>query len=149
MIFLAAAALTAMNPLDFFTGTTHGSGTMKVLLRGTEVLHVTGFGLPDGHGGLHLRQDVSEGNESPKTRHWDLHSTSSTTLVGTLTPDAIGPVIGVISGQAMTLNYSMKGGLNAAQTLTLEPNGRVLVNHMTVKKLGLTVAIIDERITKE
>jgi hypothetical protein len=35
----------------------------------------------------------------------------------------------------------------AAQTMTLEP-GSVFLNHMTVTKFGITVATIDERITK-
>lgn len=149
MILLAAAALTAINPLAFFTGTTHGTGTMKILFKGSQALHVTSHGLPDGHGGISLDQDVTEANESSKRRHWELRPTSPTTLVGTLSPDASGPVAGAISGRTMTLAYSMKGGLTAAQTLTLQPGGVVLMNHMTVKKLGLTVATIDERITKE
>ena len=121
---------------------------MKILFKGTQALHVTSQGQPDGHGGIYLDQDVTEGNESPKRRHWELRPTSPTTLAGTLSPDANSPVAGAISGQVMTLSYSMKGGLTAAQTLTLQPGGGVLINHMTVKKLGLTVATIDERITK-
>lgn len=148
MILLTAAALTAMNPLAFFTGTAHGAGTIKILFKGTQALHVTSHGRPDGHGGIHLEQDVSEGNQSTQRRRWELRPTSPTTLAGTLSPDASGPVRGAIAGQVMTLSYPMKGGLTAAQTLTLKPGGGVLLNHMTVKKLGLTVATIDERITK-
>lgn len=149
MIFFAAAALTAMNPLAFFTGTTHGVGTLKILFKGPQTIHVTSQGTPDGQGGIDLDQNVFEGGDLPKARHWNLHPTSSTTLAGTLTPDASGPVIGAISGQEMTLSYPLKGGLTAAQTLTLQPGGRVLLNHMTVKKLRLTVATIDERIVKD
>ena len=148
MIVLTAAALTAMNTLAFFTGTTHGAGTLKILFKGTQALHVTGHGRPDGHGGIHLEQDVSEGNKSPQRRHWELRPTSPTTLAGTLFPDASGVVADAISGQAMTLSYPMKGGLTAAQTLTLQPGGGVVLKHMTVKKLGLTVATIDERLTR-
>jgi hypothetical protein len=149
MILLAAAALAALNPLTFFSGTTHGVGTIKILFKGTQTLRVSSLGRPDGHGGIHLDQNVTQGSEAPKARHWYLRPTSTTTLSGTLAPDASGPVTGSISGQSMTLAYPMKGGLTAAQSLNLQPGNHVLVNHMTVKKFGLTVATIDERITKD
>ena len=38
--------------------------------------------------------------------------------------------------------------LLAAAALS-QPGGRVLLNHMIVKKFGFTVATIDERITKD
>lgn len=148
MILLVAAALAALNPLTFFTGTSHGAGTIKILFKGTQSLRVTSHGRSDGHGGVYLDQDVAEGRKSPKSRHWHIRLTSPTTVTGTLKPDASGPVMGAISGRALTLAYPMEGGLIAAQTLILQPGGRVLLNHMTVKKLDLTVATIDERITK-
>ncbi|CAM3102396.1 hypothetical protein SPAN111604_03735 [Sphingomonas antarctica] len=81
-------------------------------------------------------------------RHWDLRPTSPTTLVGSLSPDAVGPVSGTMSNDVLRIAYIMKGGLSVAQTLKLLPNG-VLANHMSIKKLGMTVATVDERITKE
>lgn len=149
MILLAAAALASLNPLNFFSGTTHGEGTIKTLFRGTQVIHVASHGRADGRGGIYLDQNVAQGNEAPQARHWFLHPTSATTLTGTLAPDATGPVTGSLSDRVLTLEYPMKGGLLAAQTLTLQPGGRVLLNHMIVKKLGLTVATIEERISKD
>jgi hypothetical protein len=43
----------------------------------------------------------------------------------------------------------MKGGLAALQTLVLQQGGRVLLNHVIIKKFGLTVATIEEVITKD
>ena len=149
MILLAAAALAAMNPLTFFTGPSHGVGTIKILFKATQPLQVTSHGRPDGHGGIILEQTVHQGSDAPKTRRWDLRPTSIGTLTGTLTPDATGPVTGSVTGRALNLAYSMKGGLDATQTLILQPGGRVLLNHMIVKKFGLTVATIEERITKD
>ena len=37
----------------------------------------------------------------------------------------------------------------AAQTMVIQPDGRLLLNHMIVKKFGLTVATIEERISKD
>jgi len=150
MVILDAAALAAasLNPLAFFTGQSHGTGTIRVLFKGAEQLHVTSVGRPDGHGGIVLDQVVHQGSDPPKTRRWILRPNSPTTLGGTLT-DASGPVSGSVSGNTMSLAYPMKGGLSARQTLTLQPGGRVLLNHMTVRKFGLTVATIDERIVKD
>lgn len=53
-----------------------------------------------------------------------------------------------MSNDVLRIAYIMKGGLSVAQTLKLLPNG-VLANHMSIKKLGMTVATVDERITKE
>ena len=81
-------------------------------------------------------------------RSWNLRPISATTLTGTLT-DASGPVSGSMTGNSLSLAYPMKGGLSATQTLILQPGGRVLVNHMIVRKFGFTVATIEERITKD
>jgi hypothetical protein len=148
MIILAAAALVALNPLAFFSGASHGTGTISIVFKGTQPLHVTSLGHPDGHGGILLDQTVHQGSDAPKNRRWDLRPISATMLTGTLT-DASGPVTGSVSANALTLAYPMKGGLNATQTLVLQPGGRVLLNHMVVKKFGFTVATIDERITKD
>ena len=149
MILLAAAALIALDPLSFFTGPTHGIGTIKIIFKGAQPIRVTSRGRPDGHGGMYLDQDVSEGGKPSQARHWYLRPTSATTVSGSLDPDASGPVLGSLSEQTLILSYPMKGGLTASQTLILQPGGRVLLNHMIVKKLGLTVATIDERISKD
>ena len=149
MILLAAAALTALDPLSFFTGPSHGVGTIKIILKGVQPIHVTSRGRPDGHGGMYLDQDVIEGSKPSQARHWYLRPTSATTLAGSLAPDASGPVTGSLSEQTLTLSYPMKGGMTATQTLIVQPGGRVLLNHMIVKKFGLTVATIEERISKD
>ena len=149
MILLAVAATAAaLNPLAFFTGPSHGVGTIKILFKDIQPLHVTSNGRPDGHGGIILDQTVHQGSDAAKVRSWNLRPTSATAIAGSLT-DASGPVTGSVSGDAMTLAYPMKGGLNATQTLILQPGGRVLLNHMIVKKFGFTVATIEERITKD
>ena len=149
MIALAlAATAAALDPMAFFSGPSHGVGTIKILFKDIQPLRVISNGRPDGQGGIILDQTIHQGSDAPKVRSWNLRPTSATTLTGTLT-DASGPVVGSVSGDAMTLAYPMKGGLNATQTLVLQPGGRVLVNHMIVKKFGFTVATIEERITKD
>ena len=149
MILLAVAATAAaLNPLAFFTGPSHGVGTIKILFKDIQPLHVTSNGRPDGHGGIILDQTIHQGSDAPKVRSWNLRPISATALTGTLT-DATGPVTGSMTGDSLSLAYPMKGGLTASQTLVLQQGGRVLVNHMIVRKFGFTVATIEERITKD
>ena len=137
-----------IDPLAFFTGPSHGVGSIKIIFKSSQPLHVTSNGRGDGHGGIFLDQVVRQGNEPPKKRSWHLRPVSTTALTGTLT-DASGPVTGSVSGSVLRLAYPMKGGLDASQTLTLQPGGKVLMNRMEVRKFGLTVARIDETITKD
>ena len=69
MILLAAAALTALNPLSFFTGPTHGVGTIKIMFKSAQRIHVTSRVHPDGNGGIYLDQDVTQGSEPSEARH--------------------------------------------------------------------------------
>ncbi|MEO6248701.1 MAG: DUF3833 family protein [Sphingomicrobium sp.] len=138
----------SLDPLAFFSGPSHGVGTISIMFKATQPLHVTSIGRPDGHGGIILEQTVLQGGEAPKQRHWNLRPTSTTSFGGTLS-DASGPVSGSVSGNTLNLAFAMKGGLSATQTLALQPGGRVLLNHMLVKKFGFTVATIEERITKD
>ena len=68
-------------------------------------------------------------------------------MSGTIT-DNPGTVSGRLEGNRMLLRYTMKGGLKTEQILTLRPDGRSLSNRMTIRKFGVTVAHVNEVITK-
>ena len=68
-------------------------------------------------------------------------------MSGTIT-DNPGPVRGRLDGNRMLLKYTMKNGLKTDQVLTLRPDGRSLDNRMTIRKFGITVAHVNEVITK-
>ncbi len=143
----APAAPSTFDPLDFFTGPSRGEGTLKVLTKPGVAIRVESQGRPDGKGGITLDQTVREGDKPARQRRWVLRQTSPTTMTGTIT-DTPGPVRGRLDGNRLLLNYTMKGGLKAEQVLTIQPGGRSLVNHMTVRKFGLAVAQFNEIITK-
>ena len=146
-LLTAAAPAPAFDPLAFFTGPSRGSGQLKVLLKAPVPVHVTSVGSPDGKGGIILDQTIHEGSKPPRERRWVLHQTSATTMTGTVT-DTPGLVHGRVSGNKLLLNYTMKGGMKASQILTLQPGGRSVINRMTVKRMGVTVARVQEVITK-
>ena len=141
------AAAPTLDPLSFFSGTLRGEGTLKVLTRPTVPVRVDSQGRPDGKGGLILDQTIREGSKPPRQRRWLLRPTSATTLSGTIS-DNPGKVNGRLDGNRMMLKYTMKNGLKMDQVLTLRPDGRSLDNRMTIRKFGVTVAHVNEVITK-
>ena len=141
------AAAADLDPLAFFTGRTQGDGKLKVVLKSPVTIGVESRGKPDGRGGLVLEQVIREGSKPARTRRWVLRPTSPTTLQGTLT-DAKSPVRGSVSGRVLKLAYVREDGTHASHVLTLRPDGRTMLNRMTIKKLGMVVARVEEVIRK-
>ena len=146
-LLTAAAPAPAFDPLAFFTGPSRGSGHLKVMLKAPVPVRVKSVGSPDGKGGIIINQTIHEGSKPPRERRWMLHQTSATTMTGTVTGTP-GLVHGRVSGNKLLLNYTMKGGMRASQILTLQPGGRSVINRMTIKRMGVTVARVEEVITK-
>jgi hypothetical protein len=143
----AAAAPPAFDPFAFFTGTSRGEGTLKMLAKPRVPLRVESHGRSDGNGGLILDQTIHQGDKPARQRRWVLHPTSATTVSGTISGNP-GMVSGRLDGNRLVLRYAMKDGLKVRQVLTIRPDGRSVVNRVTVRKLGLAVAHVDEVITK-
>ncbi len=135
------------DPIAFFSGTSHGEGRLKVLMKGPVAVHVDSRGVRHGPDAITLAQTVREGNKSPRQRSWDLRRTSPNTFAGTLS-DAESPIKGRLIDNRLMLDFKMKGGLDAEQVLSLQPDGRTLLNRMTIRKLGIVVAHLDEVITR-
>jgi hypothetical protein len=141
-----AAPTPVFRPEVFFAGATEGHATLKVILHSRKPVHVIGHGHTD-HGTLILDQTVMQQGKKPEQREWRIREVSPGRYTGTLS-DATGPVTGDVSGNCLHLAYPMKGGLQVEQRLYLQPGGKVALNRMTVSKLGITVASLDETISK-
>ena len=87
----APAAPPTFDPLAFFTGTSRGEGTLKVMTKPSVPIRVESEGRPDGKGGIILDQTIREGSKPARQRRWVLRPTSPTTMTGTIT-DNPGPV---------------------------------------------------------
>ncbi len=147
----ASAAAVAPPPpvfdaLRFFEGTTHGDGRFKVILRGSHRVTVQGRGRMEGDT-LVLNQIVTREGTEPKPRQWRIRAVSPGRYTGTLT-DAKGPITGETTGDRLHLRYTSTGGFAVEQWLTLSADGRVAQNRLTAKRFGVTVATLDETITK-
>jgi len=143
----SASAAPVFDPIAFFAGRTHGTGTLNILFSKTRPTDVRGVGVVTGRGEITLDQDVVQGQGAAKHRTWRLRRVALGRYVGTLT-DAAGPVDVDAKGNTLHIAFAMKGGLRAEQRLYLQSGGQVALNRMTVRKLGVVVASLDERIER-
>lgn len=141
-----AAPRPVFQPEVFFAGRTEGHAHLKVLFRSTKPVHVIGRGHLD-RGTLVLDQTVMQQGKKPEQREWRLHQLGPGKFAGTLS-DASGPVAGDVKGNCLHLTYPMKGGLKVEQRIYLQSGGKTALNRMTVSKLGITVAHLNETISK-
>jgi hypothetical protein len=143
----AQAQAPAFDPIAFFTGATRGTGRLKVALKPGEAIDVRGAGRVEPDGTLVLRQTVERHGRDPERREWRIRQTALGRYTGTLS-SATGPVDGRIEKGRLKLSYKMKGGLSATQWLTAAADGQSAQNRMTVRRLGVPVATINETIRR-
>ena len=150
---VAAAPAPASGPartfdaVAFFTGSTSGEGKLKKMFSAAQTVRVTGRGRVEG-GVLVLDQSVSITGEPKRERQWRLRADAPGRWSGSLS-DARGPVLASAAGAVLTIAYTSNDGMGITQTVTLAPDGRSARNLMKIRKLGMTVATIDETITRD
>jgi uncharacterized protein DUF3833 len=133
---------------DFFAGRTEGNGIVKGALTRQTALKVRGAGHIERDGTLVLDQRIERQGSRPEQRQWRIRKLGPNRYAGTLS-DAHGPVMGEVRGNCLHLRYRLaKGNMAAEQFIYLQPDGRTALNRMTVRKLGITVARIEETIRK-
>jgi len=143
-----AAAAPVFHAEEFFIGRTEGQGTIKVAFRAKMPMHVQSAGHVDRDGTLVLDQVVKHGDDPPDRRQWRLKRTAGGGYTGTIS-DGKGPVFAEVRGNCLHLRYTMtKGSMRAEQYIYLRPDGRTAINRMTVKKVGITFATVEEVIRK-
>ena len=142
-----APAARGFDPVAFFTGRTSGHGFLKKAFSARQATRVVGTGRVEG-GALLLDQTVAIAGEKTRERHWRLRQLAPGRWSGTIS-DARGPVVASAAGAVLTIRYTSDQGMGVAQTVTLAPDGRSARNRMKIRKLGLTVATIDETIVRD
>ncbi len=141
-----AAATPVFSAERFFAGPTRGDGVLSVITQSAQPVVVHGTGRVSDGGLLVLDQTVDRAG-ARTTREWRIRQISPGRYGGSLT-DAVGPVAGEVTGNSLHLHFAMKGGEEVEQRLYLSPDGRSAHNLMTVRKWGVEVATLDERIVK-
>lgn len=143
---LPAAAGATFDPIAFFTGRSHGEGTLDKLIGSTVRVSVDSVGRQEG-GTLILDQTIREGDEEPRSRRWTMRKVGPNRYTGTLT-DARGPVEVTTEGPRANIDYETQDGLRVKQQLALQADGRTLLNRLSARKFGFAVARLDETIRK-
>jgi hypothetical protein len=141
-----AATGGPFDPIQFFAGHTRGDATLRLITGSSHRVSVDSHGIADGHGGLILDQAIREEGKQPRTRRWNLHPAGANRWAGTLT-DAKGPVVVERTSADVTIRYSMPNGAKVEQHLRRSPGGPV-DNHLTVSRIGLRLATLEEQIRK-
>ena len=134
------------DPIIFFDGRSHGEGTMHELFKGDRHVSVDSVGRVTRAGVLILDQTVRIEGDKPKKRRWQLRPARDG-WSGTLT-GAKGKVTAVRDGDSVHIRYKMDGGLKVEQVLTPRPGWRQVDNRMKIRKFGMVVARLEERIVK-
>ena len=135
------------DPMIFFSGPTEGRGILKKILSSPTPVTVNGRGIVDEKGILTLDQEVLEGDKSARKRSWRIHRVSSNIYRGSLS-DAKGPVAISVDDNRMHISFTMDGGFPVDQYIFLGADGQSATNIMAVRKLGMSVAVLDEEIAK-
>lgn len=144
----AAAPQPSFDPITFFSGATESSGTLKAAFSLAKATHVTGHGAMRGGGEFELDQTMTiAGDAKVQTRQWHLHQISPGHFGGTIS-DGKGPVTIDVSGSRLLIRYTMLNGMKVESVLTIDPGGRSGRNVSTVRKWGMSVASLNETITK-
>lgn len=156
----ARADTPVFDPFTFFAGASRGEGTLNKALSDPVPVRVESHGRIVEDVGrqvswaapprrvLVIDQTIREGDKPPRTRQWRIEEIAPRRYAGTLS-DAISPVRGQATGNRLVLEYTMKGSLPVRQELTLSADGTRAHNAMTIKQLGMTVAVLVEDIRKD
>jgi hypothetical protein len=131
----------------FFQGRTESRGEIRQIFSRPHAVVSHGNGRIERDGTLVLNQIVNETGAEPKQRVWRLREDRTGHCTGTVT-DGIGLVEGNLTGNQLRLRFRLKGGLSVEQRLSFDADGRSASNRITIRKLGFSVASLDERIRK-
>jgi hypothetical protein len=138
----------AFDPVAFFAGRSTGEGRLKKLFSAEVATHVVSLGKVAPDGALVLDQTVRIDGDPVRTREWRLRKVSPVRYEGTLS-DAKGPVMATVERGVLHIAYTDKHGFAFRQQVTLAPGGRQAHNVMKVRRFGLTIATVDETITRD
>ncbi|MEO7103328.1 MAG: DUF3833 family protein [Gemmatimonadaceae bacterium] len=142
-----AASTPEFHPEAFFSGVTHGEGTLVQHGKSDRKVHVIGVGSADSDGTFRLVQTVTYDDGTTEKRTWLLHH-SGKQYTAALS-DASGAVDGETDGNVFRLRYLLRQpAVYMDQELYLQSDGRTVLNIATVSVLGVPWARLSERITR-
>ena len=143
-----STAPVRFDPAAFFTGRTTSEGTLSQIFSSDRRTRVSTFGTRQRNGDMVLEQDVTIGDQPTRHRVWRLRETTPGHFTGTIS-DAADDLAGSLTGNTLTLTYTMDNHLGVHQEVTVQPGGQSAVNVMRIRRFGITVARLREVIRRE
>lgn len=146
-----ASGRPLLDPVSFFTGRTTSSGVLETR-SGNPKERVTTQTSGQMIGGvLVLEQELQFGEDRRQHRSWrirkiDAHHYEATAndIVGTAHGEAYGNVFHWSFTLALSPGNPL-ANVRMSQWMYLQPDGRTLLNHTTIRKFGLVVAQVTEQ----
>jgi hypothetical protein len=141
-------------PTKFFTGQTSSFGVMEN--RGgmpRQTVRTETRGRWEGDT-LRLEQDLTVGNSKPQHRSWRIRKLDAHRYEATAN-DVVGSVQGEAYGNVFHWSFTLAlspgnplANVRMSQWMYLEPDGKTMVNHSTIRKFGIVVAQVTEQFRK-
>jgi Protein of unknown function (DUF3833) len=141
-----AEAAPKLDMVAFFSGRTEADNILRVVFKPATSLNVECVGRVEGKQFVMI-ETVHEGTKPARQRKWVIQEVGPGHYSGSMT-EAVGPVDVSVSGDTAQVKYVMKGGLDVAQTLVLQADGRTLLNHIAVRKFGMRFGRVDGKVHK-
>ena len=150
-----AAGRPLFDPAEFFTGHTKSSGVLENRAGAPKQrVRTETFGKWAGDS-LELEQDLVFGDGQRQHRSWrirrvDAHRYEATAndVIGTIRGESYGNVFHWSFRLALSPGNPL-GNVHMSQWMYLQPDGRTVINHSTISKLGIVVAQVTEQFRRD
>ena len=142
------------DPTTFFAGHTRSSGVIENR-KGSPTGRVTTEtqGVWDGDT-LQLEQQLVFGDGRRQHRSWRVRKIDAHRFTATAN-DVVGTIRGEAYGNVFHWSFTLAspgnpfGRLRMSQWMYLQPDGRTMINHSTIRKAGIVVAQVTEQFRRE
>ncbi len=144
-----------LDPTKFFAGRTRSEGVMEN--RGgvpKQRVTTTTAGRWEGDT-LILEQDLNLGDAKPQHRSWRIRKVDQHHYVATAN-DMIGSATGEAYGNVFHWDFTLAlspgnplANVRMSQWMYLQPDGRTLINHSTIRKFGIVAAQVTEQFRRD
>ena len=143
------------DPTKFFAGETTSYGVMEN--RGgapRQIVRTKTRGQWEG-ATLLLEQDLFLGDAEPQRRSWRIRRLDAHRFEATAN-DIVGQVVGEAHGNVFHWSFTLAlspsnplANVRMSQWMYLQPDGKTMVNHSTIRKFGIVVAQVTEQFRKQ
>ena len=145
----------ALDPVAFFTGRTTSEGVMENNVTGSKRRVTTKTRSHWEGATLRLEQDLAFSDGTRQHRSWRIRKMDAHHYEATAN-DIVGTARGESSGNTFHWSFTLAvspgnslANVRMTQSMYLQPDGRSLINHTTVSKLGIPVAHVTETFRRQ